>query len=99
MSIDLPEASPEHIIAVVDYAVMKPGADASACAAFADITEDHARRALDAAVLLELLQPTTGGYRSAGVTAELLSQGSLDQKRQMFRTHLERFEPFAYVRS
>lgn len=99
MPIDLPEATPEHIVAVIDYAVMKPGVDASECASFADITEDHAARALDAAVLLGLLVSKSGGYRSTGMTADLLAQGSIDQKRQVFRTHLERFEPFAYVRS
>jgi len=31
MPIDLPEASPEHVIAVVDFVVMKPNADAPAC--------------------------------------------------------------------
>jgi hypothetical protein len=100
MPIDLPEATPEHLVAVVDYAVMQPGVDVGDCAAFADIIEDHASRALDAAVLLGLLEPhPAGGYRSAGVTADLLSRGSRDQKRQIFRTHLERFEPFAYVRT
>jgi hypothetical protein len=98
MPVDLPEATPEHIVAVVDCVVMQPGVDARGCAAFADITEDHARRALAAACLLGLLEVTNGGHRPAGLTASLLAEGSLDQKRQIFRTHLERFEPFAYVR-
>src|SRR6266487_4615227 len=99
MSIELPEAAPEHIVAVTEYAVMRGEVDAGACAAFVDVTGDHAARALAAATLLGLLSQSGNGFTPAGVTAKLLAEGSLDQKRQIFRTHLERLEPFAYVRT
>lgn len=99
MALDIPEASPQNIVAVVDYVVMEPEADVAACAAFADISTDHASAALAAAALLELIEArSAGGYSPAGWTTELLANGSTDQKRQIFRAHLERFEPFAYVR-
>jgi hypothetical protein len=98
MPVDLPEAAPEHIVAVTEFAVMRGTVDATACAAFADVTVDHAARALAASTLLGLLRPEGEAFAPAGVTTELLAAGSLDQKRQIFRTHLERFEPFAYVR-
>src|SRR5215210_7962546 len=78
---------------------MQPGVDADACAKFADISTDHAQRALDAGCLLLLIEKRQAGYRAVDWTTELLAAGSLDQKRQVFRARLERFAPFAHVRS
>jgi hypothetical protein len=100
MPLGIPEASPEHVVAVVDFAAMKEPIDARACAALADISEDHARRALEAAVLLGLLEPGSAGtYAMSGLTGRLLASGSRDQKRQIFRAHLEEFPPFAFVKT
>lgn len=99
MALDIPEASAQNIVTVVDYVVMDPKADASACAAFADISTAHATAALAAGDLLGLIKAKAGGtYEPADWTTKLLADGSTEQKRQIFRAHLERFEPFGYVR-
>jgi hypothetical protein len=99
MALGIPEASPQNIVNVVDYVMMEPSADAAACARFADISEEHAKAALAAAELLGLIKARTGGrYAGADWTTELFAEGSTDQKRQILRMHLERFEPFAYLR-
>jgi hypothetical protein len=99
MALDIPEASAQNIVTVVDFVVMDPKADASACAAFADISTAHATAALAAAELLGLIKAkTSGSYEPTDWTTRLLADGSTEQKRQIFRAHLERFEPFRYVR-
>jgi hypothetical protein len=99
VALEIPEASPQNIVAVVDYVIMEPKADAAACATFADVSPEHAKAALAAAELLGLIESKSGGsYFPADWTTELLAHGSTDQKRQIFRARLERFEPFAYVR-
>jgi len=99
MALEIPEASAQNIVAVVDYVAMNPKADAAASAAFADISEAHAKSALAAAELLGLIRARpASGYQAADWTAELMAEGSTEQKRQIFRAHLERFEPFSYVR-
>jgi hypothetical protein len=98
MSLGIPEASPEHVVAVVDFAAMSDSVDAGFCAELADISEDHAARALEAARLLGLLaEGGSGSFRLNGLTAVLLGTGTRDQKRQIFRTHLEQFKPFEFV--
>ena len=99
MAVEIPEASPENIVAVVDLVGIRPGATSSDAAKFADLTPEHAVRALEAGVLLGLLKKEDDRFTSAGWTTDLLVTGSTDQKRQVFRAHLERFQPFAYVRS
>jgi hypothetical protein len=99
MALDIPEASAQNIVAVVDYVVMNAKADPKACAAFADISETHAKSALAAGELLGLIKAKTGGgYEVADWTGKLLADGSAEQKRQIFRAYLERFQPFSYVR-
>jgi hypothetical protein len=99
MALEIPEASAQNIVTVVDYVAMDPKADAAACAAFADISTAHATAALAAAELLGLIKSKSGGgYSLADWTTRLLAEGSAEQKRQIFRAQLERFEPFAYVR-
>lgn len=99
MALDIPEASAHTIVMVVDHTVWEPKADRQAAADFADVSMAHATAALAAAELLGLIHTTAhGGYEPAGWTTRLLAEGSIDQKRQIFRAHLERFEPFAYVR-
>jgi hypothetical protein len=99
MALDIPEASPQNIVSAVDYVMMEPKADAAACAQFADISTNHATNALAAAELLGFIKAKSGGgFSPQGWTTELFAGGSIDQKRQIFRMHLERFEPFAYVR-
>lgn len=99
MALDIPEASAQNIVTVIDYAVMDPKADAKACAAFADISATHATAALAAGELLGLIKTrTAGSYEPADWTTKLLADGSTEQKRQIFRARLELFEPFRYVR-
>jgi hypothetical protein len=98
MALAIPDASAQNIVTVVDYVVMASGADVASCAAFADIPEDRARAALAAGELLGLVRENDAArYEAMGWAAELLAAGSSDQKRQIFRAHLERFEPFGYV--
>lgn len=99
MALDIPEASAQTIVAVVDYVVMQPDASIEECATFADISSAHAAVALAAAEVLALIKAKPGGgYEPADWTIKLLAEGSIEQKRQIFRAHLERFEPFAYAR-
>ena len=98
MALAIPDASGSNIVAMVDLVVMSPGATAADCAAFADIPETRASDALAAAELLGLLRPDGQGYAQTDWRAEVLAAGSVDQKRQIFRAQLERFEPYVYVR-
>jgi hypothetical protein len=99
MALEIPEASGQNIVTVVDYVAIDATADAEKCAAFADISTDHATAALAAAELLGLIKAKRGGrYAPADWTTTLLAGGSTEQKRQIFRARLEQFEPFAWVR-
>jgi hypothetical protein len=99
MGLELPEASPEHIVAAVDYAVIKGKLDAATCALLVDISPEHADRALRASALLGLLASDGTEYEPSGFASRLIASGSRDQQRQIFRAHLELFAPFAYVRT
>lgn len=98
MALEIPEATPQTIVAVVDYAMLDAQVTSDKAAAFCEISDANATAALAAAVLLGLLTKTGLAYEPADWTTQLLGDGSAEQKRQIFRAHLERFEPFAYVR-
>jgi hypothetical protein len=98
MALAIPDAAGSNIVAMIDLVVMRPGATVSDCAAFADIPEQRAAEALAAAELLGLVRQDGQGHAALDWRAEMLAAGSVDQKRQVIRAQLERFEPYAYVR-
>lgn len=93
---EIPETSPEHILYAAECAELRDGhLPLDILAGYLNTPEEHARRALDGALLLGLLDETDVGdqYLPHPLVGLLLSVRA-QKKPIVFRVFLNDFEPF-----